>query len=101
MAPALRAAPSRKGARTGVFRNRPADSHQPSSLSSRQIRMGLVTRLGQRGTRNALCCSLPLMARQAGNGTPYPPYLYRGGFFFKHATATEIYTLSLHDALPI
>src|SRR6478735_116975 len=31
---------------------------------------------------------------------PHPPLLYKL-FFFKYTATTEIYTLSLHDALPI
>src|SRR5215475_14225944 len=32
--------------------------------------------------------------------TPFSP-IYHSNFFFKDAATTEIYTLSLHDALPI
>src|SRR5207253_10611438 len=43
-----------------------------------------------------LLITLNLTPMLSTSHTSYPPF-----FFFKHPATTEIYTLSLHDALPI
>src|SRR5438270_8113978 len=41
------------------------------------------------------------MSHHPSSYTPIPDYHFQISFFFKSTATTEIYTLSLHDALPI
>src|ERR1022692_3297444 len=57
----------------------------------------------------ALCAALGHMSRRAALGPSHPaasaglisPHAFFFFFFFNDTATTEIYTLSLHDALPI
>src|SRR5690554_7855188 len=44
---------------------------------------------------------LPSSGAPAAIASPPPPLLHPSYFFFNDTATTEIYTLSLHDALPI
>src|SRR6266536_2637069 len=67
---------------------------------SRQVIKNTKWLATKRGLKNIV---LPPFTHLCGD-SPQPPVAYsfiHVFFFFIHATTTEIYTLSLHDALPI
>src|SRR5476651_2212135 len=92
------AVPGRRGRRVARARRVHRSEEHTSELQSRQY---LVCRLLLEKKKRQLQCIISRDSPWAASiSMPYPVGLERF-FFFNDTATTEIYTLSLHDALPI
>src|SRR6266498_3772040 len=96
---------ARSGSPVAIARSKPCTDRKSTRLNSSHVRISYAVFCLKKKRKND-CCSLFMM----GPGRPLPIVLLStshirvlsSSFFFFNATATtEIYTLSLHDALPI